>query len=297
VPGYTVTFKKGDVLELTFITGAVPSPDDAAVLDQIRRDLADIGIELKVYLSPDSWREFNVFCKGHFHMASYFIVWTLGPAARAIPGQLAYVDPMYNETHSVAEVTPCGVATPGWNPGRYGSTKEPHHILYSQLLANLSYIPITDIVGNKRIIDQLLEIFLKDPPFITIAGIPIGDTYSTQYWTGWPTADNPYATPWYGFTARSGYFTYLLLKPVPRPPPTPEVTTVYVPTTVPTTIVTTLPGQTVPTTIVTYVPTTVPIVTTVVQVQTEIPDWVYGVIAVLVIAIIGTVVVLRRKPR
>jgi peptide/nickel transport system substrate-binding protein len=316
VPGYTVTFKKGDVLELTFITGAVPSPDDAAVLDQIRRDLADIGIELKVYLSPDSWREFNVFCKGHFHMASYFIVWTLGPAARAIPGQLAYVDPMYNETHSVAEVTPCGVATPGWNPGRYGSTKEPHHILYSQLFANLTYVPITDIIGNKRIVDQLLEIFLKDPPFITIAGIPIGDTYSTQYWTGWPTADNPYATPWYGFTARSGYFTYLLLKPVPRPTPTPEVTTVpttvvttmYVPTTVPTTIVTTLPGETVPTTIVTYVPTTIP--TTVVTmvpttvpipttvVQTEIPDWVYGVIAVLIIVVIGVVVVaLRRKPR
>ena len=295
VPGYTASFKAGDVLKLTFITGSVPSPDDAAVIDQLRRDLADVGIELEVYLSPESWKEFNVFCKGHLHIASYFIVWTLGPAARAIPGQLGYVDPMYNETHTVAEAAPCGAPTPGWNPGRYGSTKEPHHIQFSQLLLNLTYTPITDVEGNKRIIWQLLEIFLYDPPFISIAGIPIGVTYSTQYWTGFPTYKNPYATPWYDFTARSGYFTYLLLKPVPRPPTVTTIITTITETHVTTTtFVTTLPtGETVtvtsPVTITTERPVTL---TSPVEVT---PPWTYPLIGVLVIIIVAVGVLLVKR--
>jgi len=328
IPGYNVTFRKGDVLKLTFVTGSVPSPDDAAIIDQIRRDLADVGIELEVYLSPDSWREFTTLCKGHFHVASFFIVWTLGPTQAAIPGQIGYVDPMYNRTHWFVDVYPCGKAPVG-NPGRYGSTKQPYHKLYSDLLYNLSFVPITDEKKNLEILRKLLDIFIYDLPFVALAHVPIGVTYSAQYWTNWPTYENPYATPWYDFTARSGYLTYLYLKPAPRPTPTPTtitvvttaVTTAVVPTTVasvyttvmPTTYVTTIAGT--PVTVTTALPTTVTQVQTqmvtqtimttqvVTQIQTQtvavevVPSWVYAVIGVLVIVVIAVAILalMRRK--
>jgi peptide/nickel transport system substrate-binding protein len=314
IPGYNATFRKGDVLKLTFVTGSVPSPDDAAIIDQIRRDLADIGIELEVYLSPNAWSDFATLCKGHFTTATFFIVWTLGPTQAAIPGQIGYVDPMYNRTHWFVDIYPCGRAPVG-NPGRYGSTKQPHHKLYSDLLYNLSFVPLTDEKRNLEILRKLLDIFLYDPPFVALAYVPIGVTYSTQYWTNWPTYKNPYATPWYDFTARSGFLTYLYLKPVPRPTPTPvtvtSVTTVVVPTTVtsvyttvvPTTYVTTIAGT--PVTVTTALPTTVTqvqtqvIVTTqaVTQIVAVVPSWVYAVIGVLVIVVIAVAILalMRRK--
>ncbi|MEZ0289795.1 MAG: ABC transporter substrate-binding protein [Sulfolobales archaeon] len=331
VPGYTVTFKKGDELTLTFITGSVPSPDDAAVLDQLRRDLADVGITLNIYLSPDPWNDFRIRCLGHFTMATYFIAWTPGPPPRALPGQFGFVDPAYNETHTIAQAFPCGTAPP-YNPGRYNNTN------YSAWLEQLPRVPLTDVENNTRILRGIMEEFLKDPPFIAVALVPIGATYSTQYWVGYPTYKNPYATPWYDFTARSGYLTYLFLKPAARPTPTP-VTVTLPPTTVVqvqtatvatvvtqivTSVMTTPVVQTMVTTVagtpVTQVVTTQQVVTT--AIPTEIirtvvterpvtivstatppvappamPEWVLPTIVVLVIVIIalGVLLVIRRR--
>jgi peptide/nickel transport system substrate-binding protein len=308
IPGCETTFKKGDVLTLTYVAPSVPGTDDAAIIDQIRRDLTDVGIELQVYLSPDSWREFTTLCKGHFHPASFFIVWTLGPAQAAIPGQIGYVDPMYNRTHWFVDIYPCGKAPVG-NPGRYGSTKQPYHKLYSDLLYNLSFVRITDEKKNLEIIRQLLDIFLYDPPFIALAHVPIGVTYSAQYWTNWPTAKNPYATPWYDFTARSGYLTYLYLKPVKKPTPTPTtiLTTIVVPTTiisaytmiytyttayttvVPTTYVTTIAGT--PATITTVAPTTITQLQTAIQIQTQTATQIQTQVVTQTVALTQTVAV------
>ncbi|MGC9010311.1 MAG: ABC transporter substrate-binding protein [Sulfolobales archaeon] len=248
VPGYTVTFKKGDVLSLTFVTGAVPDPDTAAILDQLRRDLGDIGIDLNILLSPDAWNDFRIWCKGHFTTATYFIAWTPGPPQRALPGQFGFVDPAYNATHTIAQAFPCGTPPP-WNPGRY------NNLNYSYWLAQLGNISLTDVEGNVRVLRGIMEEFLKDPPFITIANVPIGVTYSTQYWVNWPTYKNPYATPWYDFTARSGYLTYLFLKPATRPT-TPPATVVVTQTQILTQVQTTAVTQ-ILTTPVTYLQTQV----------------------------------------
>ena len=308
VPGYEVTFKKGDVLTLTFITGAVPDPDTAQILNVLKKDLGDIGIELNILLSPDSWNDFRIRCKGHFTTATYFIVWTPGPPQRAWPGQLGFVNPTYNETHTIAQAFPCGTAPP-YNPGRY------NNLNYSYWLQQLPNISLTDVEGNVRVLKGLFEEFLKDPPFITIADVPIGVTYSTQYWVGWPTYKNPYATPWYDFTARSGYLTYLLLKPAARPTTPPTTVVLTQPTTVVQTQVMTQVQtiqQTMVTTVagapVTYV-TQVPITQAVTQIATQtqavtitspaptMPEWVLPTVIVLVIIIIvlGALFLIRRR--
>ncbi|MEM1610243.1 MAG: ABC transporter substrate-binding protein [Sulfolobales archaeon] len=292
VPGYTATFKRGDVLTLTFVTGSVPDPDTASILDQLRKDLADIGIELNILLSPDPWNDFRIYCKGHFTTATYFIAWTPGPAPRALPGQLGFVDPAYNATHTIAQAFPCGTAPP-YNPGRYNNMD------YSRWLANLSQVPLTDVEGNVRVLREIMYQFLRDPPFIAVAEVPIGVTYSTQYWVGWPTYKNPYATPWYDFTARSGYLTYLFLKPAARAT-TPPVTVIQAVTqvvTTPVTQVTTIAGA--PVTVV-QTQTQTQVLT---QVQTtaaptpEIPGIVWAVIGVLVAIIValGVYLVIRRR--
>jgi len=246
----TYVAKKGDVVKLRWAFGIPPSADDSAVMGVVRDVFSRIGIELEPWLSPASWDDFVLYCRAHIHMASYFIVFQPGPAAAVIPGQYGFIDPMYNSTHTIAEAFPCGAARPPWNPGRYGN------LTFSQVLGNFSGIPITDVENNSRLIRELVRIVITDPPIIPLYYSPIGATYSTAYWTNYPTAKNPYGTPWYDYGARSGMF-YLFLKPSERPTPTP--TTVTVATTVPTTVVTTVP-VTVPTTILTTVVT--PVVTT-----------------------------------
>jgi len=166
-----------------------------------------------------------------------------------------------------------------------------------------------------RVLKGLFEEFLKDPPFIPIADVPIGVTYSTQYWVGWPTYKNPYATPWYDFTARSGYLTYLLLKPAARPTTPPTTVVLTQPTTVVQTQVMTQVQtiqQTMVTTVagapVTYV-TQVPITQAVTQIATQtqavtitspaptMPEWVLPTVIVLVIIIIvlGALFLIRRR--
>ncbi len=310
-PGYLdpeLRWKVGDVVKVRWLVGLPPSPDDAAMLGVIRSALAEIGVELDIYMSPRSWDDFRIACKGHIHMASYFITFQPGPAPRVIPGQFGFADPDYNRTHTIAQAFPCGKAPP-WNPGRYNNTK------LTEILREITKIPLTDVENNTKKIRELYKLFLEDMFLIPLTLIPIGSTYSTKYWTGWPTAEKPYATPWYDFMARSRFLTYLLIKPVP-PPTTPVVTTVVTTpitimttTVLPTTVLRTItaPGTTivetrvVPTTVVTVIPTTmvttreVTIVTT--ATVAVVPTELIATVAIIIIVLVGILafVLIKRK--
>lgn len=261
--------KKGDIVKLRFGLGIPVDPDTSAIVDIIRRNLADIGIELEVFTTATPWDDFRIRCLSHTATATYFICYVLGPTQAAIPGQLGFVDPMYNATHTLWHTHPCGTVPP-WNPGRYNNTR------LSELLSEIARIPIIDVENNTRVIRALLSLFLEDPPFIPLYATPISATYSTMYWVGWPTEKNPYATPWYDFATRSGYLTYLLLKPAARPAPPPPIVITQTETRV-------IGGETI---IITRELTITPTVT---ETPTGIPTETL-IAAIIVIAIIGIIV-------
>ncbi|MEM1696948.1 MAG: ABC transporter substrate-binding protein [Desulfurococcaceae archaeon] len=270
--------KKGDVVKLRFGIGIPVDPDTSAILDMIRRYLLDIGIELEIFTTATPWDDFRIRCLSHLATATYFIAYTPGPSQAAIPGQYGFVDPMYNATHTIWHTHPCGV-TPPWNPGRYNNTR------LSELLRELARTPITDIENNTRIIKQIISLVLEDPPFIPLYATPISATVSTMYWTGWPSAKNPYATPWFDFVTRSGYLTYLLLKPTAKPTPTPLITYTTVVTTI------TLPGEVVVTTL------TIPVTVAETAAPTA-PTVETAVLAIVVVVVVGAMIgllVLRRR--
>ena len=306
----TLVYKKGDVVKIRWIFGIPPSADDTALMGVVRDAFSRLGIDLEPFLSPDPAGDILTFCKAHILAASYFISFQPGPAAAVIPGQYGFVSPSYNATHSIVDAFPCGVARPPWNTARYNNPE------FARILKEIDRVPITDVQRNSDLIKQLIRIALTDPPFAPMYYVPIGATYSTAYWRGFPTADNPYATPWYDFMARSGFLTYFLIKPSPRPT-TPVVTQVVtqvqtvvatqvqtVVTQTPVTIVQTLPGGV--TTVVTQVPVTSPVtvVQTVVQATTAPAPAPTGIswelvagiaVAVLIVGIVIGYFILRRR--
>lgn len=58
-----------------------------------------------------------------------------------------------------------------------------------------SYTKTGDKVEQKKIIDQLQEIFAANLPIIPIFSNPTWYQYSTKRFVGWPTAENPYINP------------------------------------------------------------------------------------------------------
>ena len=80
------------------------------------------------------------------------------------------------------------VGTPAaWNFGRFDSadaTKMLH-----------DYANTTSDKDRTAAMDGLQKIMVEQVPAIPLAASPIGAQFSTKYWTGFPTAENPYAVP------------------------------------------------------------------------------------------------------
>lgn len=75
------------------------------------------------------------------------------------------------------------------NFGRYNNPK------LFDLITQLNSTPMEDIAANKKIVEQIAEIFLKDMPAIPLWYNGMWFQASTQVWKNWPSEKNPYAYP------------------------------------------------------------------------------------------------------
>ena len=74
-----------------------------------------------------------------------------------------------------------------WNFGRYKNEDA------TKALAD--YANAADDATRKAAMDTLQDLMVQEVPVIPLVAGPIGAEYSTKYWEGWPTAENPYAMP------------------------------------------------------------------------------------------------------
>ena len=63
------------------------------------------------------------------------------------------------------------------------------------------------------IVSKLQAILLDEVPLIPVTEQVDWDEYSTKQFTGWPTADNPYAQPFAGYTFPDWAVVMLHLEP------------------------------------------------------------------------------------
>jgi len=81
------------------------------------------------------------------------------------------------------------------NQGRYNNPNSPEY--RPEVDSLLKAIPLTaDTTALVAAYKELNKIFMEDQPALPLAYLPEQFyEYSTQYWTGWPNAENPYAPP------------------------------------------------------------------------------------------------------
>jgi peptide/nickel transport system substrate-binding protein len=142
-------------------------------LQLISTSFASIGIDAKVTTpTVDAWTaNLNV---GDFDAA---IHWTDGGAT---PYQTysSMFDPNYYQ--------PLG-KTATWDLGRYNNPEAK--------AAFDEYTSATTDAARQTALNKLQDIYEKDMPAIGVNQRPSAAEYSTKYYTGWPTADDPYADP------------------------------------------------------------------------------------------------------
>ena len=74
-----------------------------------------------------------------------------------------------------------------WNFGRFQDDAA------TQALAD--FATSADPATRAEAMDRAQKIFVEQVPAIAMVSRPIAAEYSTKHWTGWPSEDDPYATP------------------------------------------------------------------------------------------------------
>lgn len=77
--------------------------------------------------------------------------------------------------------------TATWNFGRFQSTEATN--------ALAQYATTTDDATRQQAMTTLENVFVDQVPAIPLAAGPMGAEWSSKYWTGFPTKDDPYAPP------------------------------------------------------------------------------------------------------
>ena len=82
------------------------------------------------------------------------------------------------------------------------------------LVTQLNSTPMDDTAANKKVIEQIAEIRLKDMPAIPLGTMVCGSEASAQVWKGWPSEKTPYAYPttWGGRWQTGGVMMLIGLK-------------------------------------------------------------------------------------
>ena len=109
----------------------------------------------------------------------------------------------YYYTLDGANATPIGTVT----TSNYERYKNPQ---VDQLLN--SYLSLTSQSKQVAVIDQLQKVMLTQVPVIPMFYNANWNQYSTKYFTDYPSASNPYATPTYSWPDVQVEFTHLKVK-------------------------------------------------------------------------------------
>jgi peptide/nickel transport system substrate-binding protein len=139
-------------------------------------DLKAIGIEATLHLSPSQSDWGNRADKGqvlHFH-------WPCG----SLDNPYSY---LFNHlaTRSKQQAPPGQAVTSGCDWERYADPKADPLFKAWRTTASVSQ--------QKKAAAKLEQLFVKDLPFIPVWVNPVWYTYSTKYFTNWPSPSNYYA--------------------------------------------------------------------------------------------------------
>jgi len=66
---------------------------------------------------------------------------------------------------------------------------------FDSIVDQMGALPPEDLEDNVPLFQQAVEILFRDMPTIPMVQAPALVPFSTTYWTGWPTADNPWNMP------------------------------------------------------------------------------------------------------
>jgi peptide/nickel transport system substrate-binding protein len=173
--GYTV--KSGALIDPkgSPVTVSLTDPagwsDYLASLQIIADNMAKIGIKAKVDTATvDAWT--SAVQTGDFQATLH---WTN-------TGNTPW--DIYSNIMDGSQLKPVG-ETASWNFGRFDSPEA------TKLLAD--FATTTDDAQRTKAMDGLQKIMAEQVPAIALAAGPMGAEYSTKYWTGFPTEDDPYA--------------------------------------------------------------------------------------------------------
>ena len=147
--------------------------DYVTSLQQVADMAKQIGAEATVD-TPDADTWFADIASGDFQASLH---WTdAGPTPYD----------MYSGMMNGAYYVPLG-DTANYNFGRYNNDEA------TQALADFS--SATDDGARADAMDQVQAVFVDQQPAIVLRGRPSSAEYSTKYYTGFPTAENPYNSP------------------------------------------------------------------------------------------------------
>jgi peptide/nickel transport system substrate-binding protein len=117
-------------------------------------------------------------------------------------------DPFFNLYISHSKfAAPPGKAVSNWeyNGWRYINPE------YDKVIEELRNTSPLDREKAISLVKQAMDIYYRDLPVIPVVQAPAIVPFSTYYWTGWPTSDNPWITPtpWWAQFARvvTGYLS------------------------------------------------------------------------------------------
>lgn len=162
----------GNPVTVEFIDPAGWS-DYLASLQIMADNLSEIGVDATVETpTVDAWT--SAVAEGDFQATLH---WT---NTGATPWDI------YSNIMDGAQLKPIGEGA-SWNFGRFENDE------VTQLLADYAVTP--DDAKRQSMMDRIQEIFVEEVPAIPMAAGPIGAEYSTKYWTGFPSEDDPYAVP------------------------------------------------------------------------------------------------------
>ncbi len=164
---------KGQPLSFTIINQSAYT-DWVADLQVVSQELAAVGIKLTVDNTSGTDYSAKLY-DGNFQLAYGYE--TGGPSP--------YYE--FNQWLNSANTAPIGKpATTNWE--RFSSSST------DQLLAE--YAATTNSSTQHSIMDKLQAVLENDVPLIPVLGQVDWDEYSTQQFTGWPSASDPYAQPY-----------------------------------------------------------------------------------------------------
>jgi peptide/nickel transport system substrate-binding protein len=176
------TYKNGKLIDphgdpVSFQINVIGGWSDwVASLNIITQNLQAIGVDATVKLQPD-W---NSWYPNAASTKVVTLLWNYGGG----PTPYGFYNSHFNTASNLGS---------GQDQSASGDWEHFSDAQGTQLLAN--FRATLDVKKQHQIAYQLESIFLQKYPFIPLFVGPQWSTYSTKYFTGWPTPKDPYADP------------------------------------------------------------------------------------------------------